>query len=532
MYAVLVICFLNWTMQDSSALALTETDCRDCHSGTMVDRHHLLIQAEGFACTYCHAIRWDPVKNSYYPEVIRDCVVCHGSKGHEAAHDMAFIDSPDCLQCHNGNVVTEHSNRGFGCNACHNSTNPTMQQAIERGMNGQPVYCRDCHGVASHEAAHEKAVVPYQDCGNCHATNVVTEHAYRYLDCAVCHSSSDPAVINAIAAGKNGQEVYCADCHVSFGNHTSQHDRTSLPSPGCANCHVANVVTEHENNTVPNYCFSCHAIADAVVKVSIDNGMAGGNITCSACHPAHHGKTNQPPHANAGADQKARIGKTVNLSGSGSYDPDGTIVQYTWEFGDGNTGNGVSVSHVYQIAGIYTVTLTVTDNGGATATDTAVITVEAVPEPVAVYADQVLWIQKLKSVSYSDNAGSKSDVTAKFRDNYLGDSFTIENKPDENKVIAMRLNKDSALYAGISLSLYVKSLNDGKSQTVKIYPYKSDGISIDTVSSVSFTISSPGWTEIDVTAIAPKLKGFGWMKFRITCTTSRLHVSEGKFSVL
>jgi len=65
----------------------------------------------------------------------------------------------------------------------------------------------------------------------------------------------------------------------------------------------------------------------------------------------------------------------VTFDGSGSSDPDGTIVSYDWNFGDGNVDSGVNVVHTYNNGGSYVVTLTVTDDGGATATDTTNITV-------------------------------------------------------------------------------------------------------------------------------------------------------------
>ncbi|MDP2647978.1 MAG: PKD domain-containing protein, partial [Candidatus Yanofskybacteria bacterium] len=83
---------------------------------------------------------------------------------------------------------------------------------------------------------------------------------------------------------------------------------------------------------------------------------------------------NQAPVADAGPDQTAFTGETVTLNGSGSTD-DGSIQSYVWDFGDGATASGVTVSHVYTTADTYTVSLTVTDNSGLTASDTAVITV-------------------------------------------------------------------------------------------------------------------------------------------------------------
>ncbi|MCJ7756063.1 MAG: PKD domain-containing protein, partial [Thermoanaerobaculales bacterium] len=56
-------------------------------------------------------------------------------------------------------------------------------------------------------------------------------------------------------------------------------------------------------------------------------------------------------------------------------DPDGTIVSYEWSFGDGNTGTGVSGLYNFVSEGAYSVTLTVTDNEGATDTATTAVLV-------------------------------------------------------------------------------------------------------------------------------------------------------------
>jgi thermitase len=68
-------------------------------------------------------------------------------------------------------------------------------------------------------------------------------------------------------------------------------------------------------------------------------------------------------------------GLTCDFDGSDSYDIDDGIATYGWDFGDGTTGSGVSATHAYLTAGTYTVSLTVTDNGGLTAADTAIVTV-------------------------------------------------------------------------------------------------------------------------------------------------------------
>ena len=75
---------------------------------------------------------------------------------------------------------------------------------------------------------------------------------------------------------------------------------------------------------------------------------------------------------------------TASVNGSGSVDPDGSIVSYVWNWGDSSApGSGVTASHVYATAGTYTVTLTVTDNKGAIGTITGQVTVSAPPANVA-----------------------------------------------------------------------------------------------------------------------------------------------------
>ena len=72
---------------------------------------------------------------------------------------------------------------------------------------------------------------------------------------------------------------------------------------------------------------------------------------------------------------------TVTASTAASSDPDGTIAGSVINWGDGTSAAGPSASHVYSTAGTYSITATVTDNLGATASQTAVVTVTAANKP-------------------------------------------------------------------------------------------------------------------------------------------------------
>jgi PKD repeat protein len=80
------------------------------------------------------------------------------------------------------------------------------------------------------------------------------------------------------------------------------------------------------------------------------------------------GSPNHPPTADATAGEPYRkfVREEIFFDGSRSYDRDGRIVKWFWNFGDGTNDTGKNVTHLYNNPGRYTVVLTVTDDDGAT----------------------------------------------------------------------------------------------------------------------------------------------------------------------
>jgi len=92
---------------------------------------------------------------------------------------------------------------------------------------------------------------------------------------------------------------------------------------------------------------------------------------------------NQQPIANfTYSPEKPVVNQSVTFDASPSYDPDGTIVSYEWDFGDGNITNTTeeTINHSYSEVGSYEVTLTVTDDDGTTNSTTKVVGVQPAPD--------------------------------------------------------------------------------------------------------------------------------------------------------
>jgi PKD repeat protein len=125
----------------------------------------------------------------------------------------------------------------------------------------------------------------------------------------------------------------------------------------------------------PSHTYAAAGTFTATLTVTDNSGASSLRSMTVVAKPA---VPNRLPAAAASAKPLSGTAPLlVNFSSAGSSDPDGRIVSYAWEFGDGATSNQANPSYTYTKAGTFTAKLTVTDNLGATASRSLTITVRA-----------------------------------------------------------------------------------------------------------------------------------------------------------
>ena len=109
------------------------------------------------------------------------------------------------------------------------------------------------------------------------------------------------------------------------------------------------------------------------LTVTDDDGATGSDtMVVTVTNPP---AANQAPTADAGSDKSVQTNQSITITGSGS-DSDGSITSYQWKEGSTILSNAASFTYTApSSAGTHTLTLTVTDDDGATGSDTMVVTV-------------------------------------------------------------------------------------------------------------------------------------------------------------
>ena len=125
----------------------------------------------------------------------------------------------------------------------------------------------------------------------------------------------------------------------------------------------------------PSHTYSSPGTYTVTLTVTDSIGLTTTGATTATIYPA----SNQLPVAYLGGPYSAVTGTATQFSGSGCFDPDGSIVQYQWDFAGLATASGVTASFTFTNTGVHLVSLTVTDNQGAKSSTSINVTVGVPP---------------------------------------------------------------------------------------------------------------------------------------------------------
>ena len=165
---------------------------------------------------------------------------------------------------------------------------------------------------------------------------------------------------------------------------------------------------------------------------------ANTRIACADRSPP-----NQPPQARFTTTRSlVAPWEIVAFDAESSTDPDGTIVSYMWDFGDGFTANGILVRHAYVHSGRFSVVLTVVDNSQTSTTATSEMTVD-VP-PIAAFSTSLNTAPPGLPILFDASASMDSDGTIvsyawDFGDGQTGAGVSVTHAYANNGTFTVRL---------------------------------------------------------------------------------------------
>jgi hypothetical protein len=213
----------------------------------------------------------------------------------------------------------------------------------------------------------------------------------------------------------------------------------------------------------------------------------------------------QDPVAAFTADNTTVVEKTqlVEVNASGSSDNNGKIARYSWNFGDGYSGEGMATNHTYYVPGTYNLTLNVTDLAGNWATKMVQITVKDNTTPVARFVSNVSVVPALQVVEFNGTTSSDNVEVTQWVWSFGDGSVNISG----NKSFAV-VNHTYAAEGKYNVTLNV---TDGTfwNETVFVMTVTAPLIFADlNISKISFSNQNPA-ADWDTVTISVKIRNAG-----------------------
>ncbi|HKW42832.1 MAG TPA: PKD domain-containing protein, partial [Thermoplasmata archaeon] len=228
---------------------------------------------------------------------------------------------------------------------------------------------------------------------------------------------------------------------------------------------------------------------NATLTVTDNSSLTGStykHITVQAPPPP------QPPVARfVAAPSPVNPGVAVQFNGFTSSDPDGSIVSYTWDFGDSNASTGVVVTHAYAASGLYAVRLTVVDNQSLSGNVTHTINVNFPPEASFEISPLIRYIGTMVTFDgspSSDRDGSIASYTWDFGDGITGSGVQTQHAYTAKGIVVVRLTVvDNLGLSGETSSAF--PIRDRPPQILSSVPGPG-GVTVNVSATRSFTVTA------------------------------------------
>ena len=199
------------------------------------------------------------------------------------------------------------------------------------------------------------------------------------------------------------------------------------------------------------------------------------------------------PIAKADGPYRGYVTEPIKFNGTGSFDLDGNLTGYLWDFGDGTTANEVSPSHAYSSYGNYTVSLTITDDDSQTDIDTSyavvikLIQVKTTQSTLQAIND--VYDLSLTELFYSYDTNGDGEVDTFFDPN----NVLVAVQPG-----SVEINGDSVFLISINDTVIPEFLWNADDDTITTVTYKTGQVTKtdeqQSTAKVTITVDKPsGW---------------------------------------
>jgi prepilin-type N-terminal cleavage/methylation domain-containing protein len=264
-------------------------------------------------------------------------------------------------------------------------------------------------------------------------------------------AGASPALAHYQNPYVNGETTYEVYRYVTW--YDSPQDGTGSSDAADGNGNGVSDANGHDAKRVTVVVVWKNDVTGDTSSLSESSLFSDGQITYHA--PSH----NTAPTVSCPGTSVSNL--TVTFTGNAT-DSDGTIASFTWDFGDGNTGTGATVSHTYAAQGTYNVVTSVVDNGGSSASNSAAGCHVTVEDPNAGNGGPDGTVQINGTAAYTNGTA----VT-----------LSIAKSSGGSNPVTMKISNDGSTWVSFAFATsqtWTLATGDG-TQTVYVRLYASNG---------------------------------------------------------